>query len=159
MPLSLPSFLPLPGRVLPFPLQRLLVEPLLRRQFRETWQAGDLDFLRGHFVEIDVFDVGFCWHVTLGHGGPVMVYGAIEADVVIRGDLETFVALAKQEQDPDTLFFRRLLSVTGDTEMALQVKNLLYSVEWLPEVGRMAERVDALLRKFAPPAARDQRTL
>ena len=37
--------------------------------------------------------------------------------------------LATQQVDPDTLFFRRKLLVTGDTELGLQLKNLLDTIE------------------------------
>ena len=34
------------------------------------------------------------------------------------------------EDDPDTLFFNRDLSIEGDTELGLVVKNMLDAVEW-----------------------------
>jgi predicted lipid carrier protein YhbT len=46
--------------------------------------------------------------------------------------------LARQE-DPDTLFFNRELSIEGDTELGLVVKNMLDAVEWpqLPKLPRL----------------------
>ncbi|HNM65287.1 MAG TPA: SCP2 sterol-binding domain-containing protein, partial [Accumulibacter sp.] len=47
--------------------------------------------------------------------------------------------LARQE-DPDTLFFNRELSIVGDTELGLLVKNMLDAIDWprLPFPGRQA---------------------
>lgn len=141
----LPPFLPPPGRVLPFPVQRFLVEPALRMQCRESWLAGELEFLRGRFLRVTIADLGIVWHITLGTGGPVMVYGNIEPDAAIEANLRGFIRLARQEEDPDTLFFRRELSIGGDTDMALNVKNVLYAMEWLPEVRVAAETLERIL--------------
>jgi predicted lipid carrier protein YhbT len=36
---------------------------------------------------------------------------------------------AHQEEDPDTLFFQRRLVIEGDTELGLQVKNLMFATQ------------------------------
>ncbi|MGL4614462.1 MAG: ubiquinone anaerobic biosynthesis accessory factor UbiT, partial [Shewanella sp.] len=38
--------------------------------------------------------------------------------------------VAGAKEDPDTLFFQRKLSIQGDTELGLEVKNLLLSIEF-----------------------------
>src|SRR5690606_22642607 len=107
----LPFFLPLPGKVVPFPVQRLLIEPLLQRQLQASWQEGELDFLRGRFVVVEIPDLGVSWWLSLGMRGIAMVYGRLQADATLRGELSVFIALAQQQQDPDTLFFRRQLKI------------------------------------------------
>jgi predicted lipid carrier protein YhbT len=37
--------------------------------------------------------------------------------------------IAGRKEDPDTLFFQRRLSIEGDTELGLEVKNLMDSVD------------------------------
>jgi predicted lipid carrier protein YhbT len=37
--------------------------------------------------------------------------------------------LARRQEDPDTLFFSRRLSMEGDTELGLLVKNTLDAIE------------------------------
>jgi predicted lipid carrier protein YhbT len=37
--------------------------------------------------------------------------------------------LARRQEDPDTLFFSRRLSMEGDTELGLLVKNTIDSIE------------------------------
>jgi predicted lipid carrier protein YhbT len=35
-----------------------------------------------------------------------------------------------REEDPDTLFFARRLTIEGDTELGLVAKNLLDGIDW-----------------------------
>jgi predicted lipid carrier protein YhbT len=38
--------------------------------------------------------------------------------------------MVSRQEDPDTLFFNRSLSIEGDTELGLRVKNMLDALEW-----------------------------
>jgi O2-independent ubiquinone biosynthesis accessory factor UbiT len=51
------------------------------------------------------------------------------ADLTITATAPDFVRLARREEDPDTLFFSRRLSMQGDTELGLLVKNTLDALE------------------------------
>jgi predicted lipid carrier protein YhbT len=51
-------------------------------------------------------------------------------DVRISGTLADFWLLASRKEDPDTLFFNRALTIEGDTEAGLYVKNLLDAMEF-----------------------------
>jgi predicted lipid carrier protein YhbT len=53
--------------------------------------------------------------------------------VKISGNLEEFWKLATRAEDPDTLFFNRTLSLEGETETGLFIKNLLDSADFEPE--------------------------
>lgn len=57
-----------------------------------------------------------------------------EADLTFSADLSVFLRLLARQEDPDTLFFNRELSVEGDTELGLLVKNMLEAVE-LPKLS------------------------
>lgn len=69
-------------------------------------------------------------------------------DLVISASAHDFLLLAQRQQDPDTLFFNRRLSMEGDTELGLIVKNTLDALElpvldlqhWAPRqvLARMA---------------------
>jgi predicted lipid carrier protein YhbT len=52
-----------------------------------------------------------------------------QADAAIRGNLKEFLQLTARTEDPDTLFFQRRLQIEGDTELGLEVKNLLDGVD------------------------------
>ena len=62
------------------------------------------------------------------------------ADLTISASAYDFILLARRQQDPDTLFFSRRLSMEGDTELGLLVKNTLDAIE-LPVLN---------LEKFKP---------
>jgi predicted lipid carrier protein YhbT len=50
-------------------------------------------------------------------------------DVLITGKLIDFLLVATRAEDPDTLFFSRRLSLEGETETGLHVKNLIDSMD------------------------------
>ena len=47
----------------------------------------------------------------------------------IRGNLKEFILLASRSEDPDSLFFQRRLMIEGDTEVGLEIKNLMDAVD------------------------------
>lgn len=59
------------------------------------------------------------------------------------------VTLAMRKEDPDTLFFSRRLSMQGDTELGLLLKNTLDALELPSDTWRllMPDRMFAILRK------------
>ena len=63
-------------------------------------------------------------------------------DLCISASAHDFVRLARRQEDPDTLFFSRRLSMQGDTELELIVKNTLDALELpglnLAQLARMA---------------------
>jgi O2-independent ubiquinone biosynthesis accessory factor UbiT len=69
------------------------------------------------------------------------------ADLTISAGSYDFFQLAQRREDPDTLFFSRRLSMEGDTELGLVVKNALDALEfpvleiqrWMPH--RLLERL------------------
>lgn len=102
-----------------------LVTHLLRGQpLRER-----LAELAGKRVALDVVDAGarLAFEITAVGLKPA---GGAAAHVTIRGSLDDFVALATRREDPDTLFFNRRLSLEGETEAGLHVKNLLDALEY-----------------------------
>ncbi len=127
-----------PGRLIPFPLQKVVLERALDMVFREQLDSGALDFLKQRWIAVVIEDAGLHWTITLGPRGLQLINGGVEPEVTFRGELREFVLLASRRRDPDTLFFQRRLSVTGDTELGLSCKNLMDSVEWerWPPVAR-----------------------
>lgn len=76
------------------------------------------------------------------------------ADLTISANAQDFVRLARREEDPDTLFFNRRLSMEGDTELGLVVKNTIDALEWPvlnPQHWLPDKVVARWLAKFAPP--------
>ena len=57
-------------------------------------------------------------------------------DLSFRANLSAFMQMLARQEDPDTLFFNRELSIEGDTELGLVVKNMLDAVEW-PQLPKL----------------------
>jgi predicted lipid carrier protein YhbT len=51
-------------------------------------------------------------------------------DLQFAAPLAAYLQMVSRQEDPDTLFFNRSLSIEGDTELGLRVKNMLDALEW-----------------------------
>lgn len=112
---------------------------------------GDLDFLEGRTIGIDVTDLQWSWQVGLRERRLRVV--ADRAEASIRGSATDLLQLAGRREDADTLFFQRRLVLTGDTELGLHARNVLDRLDWqviplparivLSRAARVAERCRA----------------
>lgn len=88
-----------------------------------------LTLLQGRVLRIQSRDAGlafdFVYRAGRFHG--VAPGGAI--DLTITAGVRDFYLLARRKEDPDTLFFSRRLTMEGDTELGLIVKNTLDSLD------------------------------
>ena len=136
----LPAALALPLRLVPGVVHSTVLATVLDRVLAGALADGDLEFLFGRTVAIDIEDVQVDYRLFLGVGGFYAGTGERDPDVTMRGNLYDFLVLATGEEDPDTLFFQRRLRIEGDTALGLQVKNLLDSLDFgiheLPESAR-----------------------
>lgn len=115
----------------------------------DTLGAGNLPAARGKVIAIHVRDTGLRLAFVVQEGGLVAL-GNVPADATISADARDFIALALRAEDPDTLFFSRRLTLEGDTELALQVKNTLDGVDLrtlaLPPPSRLRAALHLQLR-------------
>lgn len=123
-----PQFLALPVALTPFFIKKTLLQQLLNWQFRLALAEGELDFLEGRYLGIDIRDVNLRW-VTTVSGGRLTVIQDAQADVWFRGHANDLLLVAARKADPDMLFFQRRLEIEGDTELGLEVKNLMDAIE------------------------------
>ena len=114
----------------PFPLQRKLLLNLMQQAFAEPLEDGDFEFLEGKWLKVEISDLELCWFFSYSEtdGGLIASPDEVE-DAAIRGNLKEFLLLAARSEDPDTLFFQRRLMIEGDTEVGLEVKNLMDAVD------------------------------
>ncbi|MEO1817976.1 SCP2 sterol-binding domain-containing protein [Pseudomonas sp.] len=137
------------GRHVPFALQRRVIELATARLLAEPLTRGEFGLLQGHWLQLEVEDLGLSWFVTCV-GRRLRVAPEAVADVRVRGNWREFVLLASREEDPDTLFFRRRLVIEGDTDMGLGLKNLLDSLDpehLPPRLWRGLQRAGQLLQQ------------
>lgn len=135
----LPKIARISTHIVPGSIQNQAITIAINNVLKEQLEDGELDFLEAVFLEIKVTDLNKSWLFTLVDEKIIVTHTVKEeqnSDVVISGDFNSFVLLASQTIDPDTLFFKRKLLIEGDVELGLAVKNLLDRVELnqLPEL-------------------------
>ena len=123
-----PSLMSVPVKLAPFALKRQVLEQVLSWQFRQALEEGELDFLEGRWLSIEVRDIGLRWFTSV-ENDKLIVRESAEADVSFSADASDLLMIAARKQDPDTLFFQRRLVIEGDTELGLYVKNLMDAIE------------------------------
>lgn len=126
---QLPRFVRMPLAVLPNVLKTLPLQRALNLLFAAHIETGELDFLETRDVIVRVDDADLVFALTLVAGKLRVGAPTENADLTIAGTVYTFLQLATRNEDSDTLFFRRQLRMSGDTELGLYVKNFLEGIE------------------------------
>lgn len=122
------------ARLPPYP-PALVAAVGLNALLSQILNARNLPAARGKVVAIEIRDAGLALAFAVEDTGLVAL-GRVRPDATISANLRDLAALAWREEDPDTLFFSRRLTIQGDTELGLLVKNTLDAVD---------------LRTLAPP--------
>jgi len=123
-----PTLMSVPVKLTPFALKRQVLQQMLSWQFSQALNDGELDFLEGRWLSIEVRDIGLKWFTSV-QNERLIVSDAEQADVSFSADASDLLMIAARKQDPDTLFFQRRLVIEGDTELGLYVKNLMDAIE------------------------------
>ncbi len=128
----LPDFVSALGRRLPqWPHSLVLVGGLNAALKMKLLPADDLLALEDKLFHVRVLDTGGEATYTYRDGLFRPVFSATrEADLCFTANLSAYLQLLTRQEDPDTLFFKRELEITGDTELGLLVKNMLDAVDW-----------------------------
>lgn len=144
--LSLPKYAIFPFSKLPIKLQEKVLNNALNAVFKEQLQDDELDFLIDHWLRIEMTDSDYSCYFTVNpatekQNSTIVVQKIITqtASVVFSAQSHALVLLANKAEDPDTLFFQRKLLVTGDTELGLEIKNLLddMDISHLPKLTKI----------------------
>lgn len=105
-------------------------ERVARASLADALAAGALAELRGRRVGIEVADLGLRWILEIQAHGLVVLDPVATPEALVRGTLTDLLQLASRREDADTLFFQRRLTLTGDVELGLTVRNLLDQLPW-----------------------------
>ncbi len=135
---SNPYLVPAPiGKVLSllpsFPRSFAFVSALnivLLKQF----PADVIEALNNKTLRIHVKDAQLSFDFKCVNGRFVVASDVGKPDLCITASAYDFYLLAQQKVDPDTLFFSQRLSMEGDTELGVLVKNTLDAIS-LPKFG------------------------
>lgn len=129
----------LPPLVFPAPVAKLfawlpqyphgvLLAGFLNHALAGVVHPRDLQPLHGKHVCIRVNDVGIEFH--FGVTPNAFVARPVDrSDLTISADAYDFLLLGLRKEDPETLFFSRRLTMEGDTELGLFMKNTLDALE------------------------------
>ena len=153
------SVIGIPGRYIPYPVQKQVLSLVLNQAFREPLHHGELDFLEGARVRIRVTDLNIDWLIRVDSNSFTPMERELEDDVRISGESPDFILLATRQADPDTLFFQRRIRIEGDTELGLGVKNTMDSMDWddLPlPLRRLLQGISLVIEKLPKRAKKEQ---
>jgi len=132
------------GRLPQWPPSTLLCAGL-NLLFLPTLDAETKQRLLGRIVSIQVSDAGLDGRISLTSVGFLPVLRS-PPEVAIRACAWDYYRLARRLEDPDTLFFSRRLTIEGDTELGLLVKNLLDAMDWSHLPGPLGPAIERLRR-------------
>jgi predicted lipid carrier protein YhbT len=91
--------------------------------------ADTLRMLQGKALRIKPRDAGVAFDFMWSGTSFKATAPSEQPDLTIAASLHDFYLLIQRKEDPDTLFFSRRLSMEGDTELGLLVKNTLDSMD------------------------------
>lgn len=123
------QFLRPPVHFLPKSLQNKMLLEAMKQVFHEALEDGDFDFLQDKWLKVAITDLELVWFISYQDDNLIVAKEEQDEDVSFSGQLNDLVLIAGRKEDPDTLFFQRRLSIEGDTELGLEVKNLMDSVD------------------------------
>lgn len=144
-----PKLMSFPLAKVPFSLKAKVISQLLGLLLSSQAADDELDFLAGKWVAIRVEDLHLNFEVTFD--GQWQVRELTQAQVTFSANSAELVLVAAAKEDPDTLFFQRKLNIEGDTELGLEVKNLLLSIEFstMPTPIRLSiEKLAAIIERL-----------
>ncbi len=148
----MPVSLALPLSLIPSRVHSTLLVQILNRLFAPELADGELDFLQGRVIRIDVTDARLIYHISLRQDRLSIAPSQQVADLSISGCVYDFLLLATRREDADTLFFNRRLKLGGDTELGLYVKNFLDALELEERLGPLLKLMNLstdLIRRLA----------
>lgn len=140
------------GRLPPFPGSLLFVTGL-NLTLRQHLPADVRAAMQGRRLRITVRDAAVSFDFEWRGERFAACRREPKVDLEIGASARDFLALARREEDPDTLFFCRRLSMEGDTELGLLVKNTLDAIE-APMLELARQALQKWLQALRPGARR-----
>jgi predicted lipid carrier protein YhbT len=127
-------------RAVPDSVHAEVISRLANHLLRGQALSRRLAPIEGSCLCLVISDTGNVWRFRVRAGRLLPQPAGEPPDVCIQGELMDFLLLATRGEDPDTLFFARRLSLEGDTETGLFVKNQLDALEfdWEAHVSAVA---------------------
>ena len=107
----------------------LILASALNRLLAPLLPADVRALLNGKNLRIQVRDARLVFDFSYTGERFVAQTRQPRTDLIISASAQDFLRLARRQEDPDTLFFSRRLSMEGYTELGLVVKNTLDALD------------------------------
>lgn len=144
----LPAFLSAPFRLVPRSLHSKILVHFLNRILAEQIKDGELDFLNHKRVMVQVNDASISYYISLLNGRLTKVMPSDKNDLTIQANVYDYLSLIARKEDSDTLVFQRRLIMQGETELGLELKNFLDSLDI--DSQNSFKAIESLLHKSLP---------
>ncbi len=128
---TIPTILKPVLKLIPQKIQSSALLKVLNTIFKEAIDDGDFEFLQNKWLRISISDLALDRWLSFDSQQLIMASTntAPLEDVTFMATGDDLLLIAARKQDPDTLFFQRRLKIEGDTELGLEVKNLIDSID------------------------------
>jgi predicted lipid carrier protein YhbT len=147
-PIRTSELLFMPLRVLPAKLHSQFLVTFLNRILKQQLMDGELEFVKNRNIRISVSDAGIMFNISLSRNRLIPVPADLNHDLIITAKTYDFLMLAARQDDPDTLVFQRRLTIQGDTELGLELKYFLDSLDL--DASKSFSLFNSLLQKSLP---------
>jgi len=127
---KLPYLLSIPLKLVPSSIHSRLLVSFLNLLLNEQIEDGELDFLESKHLCIKVSDINIMYFISLKNRKLIANNTNSNIDIELRASVYDYLQLAARKQDPDTLVFQRKLVMQGNTELGLELKNFLDSLDF-----------------------------
>ena len=141
---ALPSLL----SIVPTEVNSKIFVATLNQVFSRPLQDGELCFLEGKYLKIEVLDFGLCFFIGLKSNNLIAVKRGNAADLIISANSCDYLSMIARKKDPDTLFFQRKIKMEGSTELGLYVKNFLDAFD--VEYSFISSKIDKVVQALYP---------
>lgn len=147
--------LPMNYKPLFFLAFKSLPESLFRANFsialnyflRDQIVEGRFSEVKNKWINIHITDLDICLYIVARKYFLEVSSSEEDAEAKISLSFESIIDLLSQRTDPDTLFFNRKLSLSGNTETSLALKNILDSIEINEVLPGWIKKVTSLCHK------------
>ena len=118
-------------RLIPYQCQEYALLSALHSVFKDAIKEGELDFLQNKWLKISITDLDLSWLLSIKENKLIMAptHSSPSEAVSFSATGDDLLLVAGRKEDPDTLFFQRRLKIEGDTELGLEVKNVIDAIE------------------------------
>ena len=115
-----------------------------------AFDAEQMAALEGRHFRIRVLDAGTVADFSVRGASFVPTLrtpaDAPPPDLTFAASLSAYLQLLARQEDPDTLFFARRLTIEGDTELSLHVKNMFDAIDFTALRERLPKPLQSIFR-------------